>query len=153
VKSIHKHSVKLLASVLFSAAVISYVTVKTESIEAQAAPFEISVQDFEKIYKANPKIALLDVRTSQEYKENHVTNAVLLDVNEIMQLGSKVQSKIPFPKDKVIYVICRSGNRSMTATKILRSQGYTQAVSVRGGTMAWDRIGNSCQTKFMTCAR
>jgi len=153
VRSKYLNPAKIFAAVLFAAAVVISYTVTSEKIQAQSASMAISVQDFEKIYKANPKVPLLDVRTAGEFRSEHVANAVNLDVNDIMNLGPKASAKIPFPKDKILYVICRSGNRSMTATKILRSMGYTKAVSINGGTMAWDRLGNSCGTKFMTCAR
>ncbi len=156
-KSIYTFSVGITVSFLISAALAvggaAFLTVTSATAEAQGAPLEISIKEFEKIYKANPKVNLLDVRTNGEFRQNHVPGSVLLDVNEIMSLGNKVQSKIPFAKNQPIYVICRSGNRSFTATRILRNMGYTQAVSVRGGVNAWSQIGNNCNTKFLACAR
>jgi rhodanese-related sulfurtransferase len=152
VKSIYINSARILSALLFTGVVVTSFAVTAEKIEAQSAPMEISVQDFEKAYKANPKVPLLDVRTSGEYRSEHVPNGVNLDVNDLMNLGPKASAKIPFPKDKTIYVICRSGNRSMTATKVLRSMGYTKAVSVSGGTMAWQRLGHNCG-QLLACAK
>ena len=39
-------------------------------------------------------------------------------------------------KDRELFVICRSGNRSAKAVKLLRAKGLA-AVSVGGGMMAW----------------
>jgi rhodanese-related sulfurtransferase len=39
-------------------------------------------------------------------------------------------------RDRNIYVICRSGNRSGTAAELLRSKGY-RAINVEGGMRAW----------------
>ena len=43
--------------------------------------------------------------------------------------------------DKPIVCICRSGNRSTTACDLLARQGFTQLRNVRGGMIAWARVG------------
>lgn len=45
-------------------------------------------------------------------------------------------------KDQPIYVICRSGNRSATATRMLLEAGY-QATNVAGGMRAWNALRGS----------
>jgi rhodanese-related sulfurtransferase len=43
--------------------------------------------------------------------------------------------------NKTLLVVCRSGNRSIAATKLLRSLGYPMAYSVSGGVLAWEEKG------------
>jgi rhodanese-related sulfurtransferase len=119
--------------------------------ESPADSLEISTAAFDKKYKANPNIQILDVRTPGEYGNFHIHGGVLLPVQEIMAEGEAIQSKIPFAKDSEIYVICRSGSRSFTATRILRSMGYTKVYSVNGGHSAWMNMGYSCESKELDC--
>lgn len=123
------------------------------STQASAGvPLEISLAEFDQKFKADKAIKILDVRTPEEYEEFHTVGSVLLPLQEIMSLGDKVTEKMPFSKEDTIYVICRSGNRSFTATRILRSQGYANAISVQGGTAGFVRIGNECGAGFLACA-
>jgi hydroxyacylglutathione hydrolase len=78
---------------------------------------------------------LLDVRTAEEYAEGHIKGAVLIPVQELEQRISEV------PKDKQVYVYCRSGVRSSRASKILVDAGYTRIENVVGGFMAWKDAG------------
>lgn len=119
--------------------------------ESPAESLEISVAAFDEKYKANPNLQILDVRTPDEYNNFHIHGGVLLPVQDIMAQGEAIQSKIPFAKDSEIYVICRSGNRSFTATRILRSMGYTKVYSVNGGHSAWMNMGYTCDSKELDC--
>lgn len=74
---------------------------------------------------------LIDVREQDEYKEGHVARAKNLPLS---QLDKRLKE---IPKDKQVYLICRSGNRSSQAVGILRQAGYTQIQNVRGGMIAW----------------
>jgi hydroxyacylglutathione hydrolase len=56
---------------------------------------------------------LLDVRTAEEYAEGHIRGALLIPVQELEQRISEV------PKDRQVYVYCRSGVRSSRASNIL----------------------------------
>jgi len=102
---------------------------------------EISMSEFSELYKKNSAIQILDVRTPEEYNEGHVPNARLLTLNNLVD-GSQ---SVPFDKNSEIYIICRSGNRSMTATKFLKQAGYEHVASVAGGTMGWISEGNPIQ--------
>jgi len=78
---------------------------------------------------------LLDVRTPEEYAEGHIKGAVLIPVQDLAQRISEV------PKDKQVYVYCRSGVRSVRASNILVNAGYTRIENVQGGFMAWKDAG------------
>ena len=93
---------------------------------------EVEVSEIADLYKEG-KAQILDVRTQQEYQGAHIPNSTLITLQDIY--AESVE--IPFAKDSTIYVICRSGNRSKSATDFLRKKGYTQAVSIKGGIMQW----------------
>ncbi|HYN68178.1 MAG TPA: rhodanese-like domain-containing protein [Ornithinibacter sp.] len=77
---------------------------------------------------------VLDVREPAEYVGGHVPGAVLAPMSRITSaLG-------PVPRDRVVHVICQSGNRSRSMADLLTSLGY-DAVSVEGGTAAWVAAG------------
>lgn len=78
---------------------------------------------------------VLDVREPWEYVSGHVPGAVPMPMNEI---GARVGE---LPKDRLIHVVCASGNRSLVVTDALQRAGY-QAVSVAGGTSGWRMAGH-----------
>ena len=82
----------------------------------------------------NEEITLLDVREVSEYEGGHIEGAVNAP------LSSLDANQLSYPKDKPIYVICRSGNRSAQAASQLQDAGYTEIYDVSGGMMAWESI-------------
>jgi len=101
---------------------------------------EISIQDFINEYGDDGDIQVLDVRTQGEYDMGRVPGAVLLPLDQLM-----AGAEVPFDKDSEIYVICRSGNRSMTAQSYMKQNGFSDAVSVSGGTNAWIAEGKQVE--------
>jgi len=61
---------------------------------------------------------IVDVRTPKEYKSKHIKGAINLPIRELHN------TYVRLPKGKEIIVYCRSGNRSATATKILKQHGF-----------------------------
>ncbi|MEA2048377.1 MAG: rhodanese-like domain-containing protein [Campylobacterota bacterium] len=73
-------------------------------------------------------VSLLDVRTIPEYKEGHLRDATLIPVDALSQnLGMLKQDK-----NKKIIVYCRTGSRSVSASRILKKHGFTP-LNVKGG--------------------
>jgi len=81
-------------------------------------------------------VTLLDVRTIEEYKEGHLRDATLIPVQALEEnIGMLKQDK-----NKKIIVYCRSGNRSVTASRILEANGFTP-VNVKGGILGLQGAG------------
>jgi len=78
---------------------------------------------------------MLDVRTPEEFAESHIPGATLIPVQEIENRLSEV------PGDRQVYVYCRSGVRSVKASRILAKAGFTHIENVEGGIMAWQAAG------------
>lgn len=74
---------------------------------------------------------LLDVREADELKEAAVPGALHIPLGLLNQKGSTL------PKDRDLLVFCRSGQRSALATDMLQKNGYSRAVNVTGGIIAW----------------
>jgi rhodanese-related sulfurtransferase len=73
-------------------------------------------------------ITLLDVRTPAEFKSGHLRNATLIPLDKLETNLSKLA---PY-KNKKILVYCRSGNRSVAASRILEGHGF-QPVNIKNG--------------------
>ena len=61
---------------------------------------------------------IIDVRTKEEYEEEHIKDAINIPYEEIAD-------KINTTKDKMIFVYCYSGGRSKIAYDSLVAMGYT----------------------------
>ena len=97
----------------------------------------IKIADVQKKINAKNNILLLDVRTATEFDGplSHIAGAVLLPIQELEQRVDELNEH----KEKEIIVICRSGNRSQTGTRILISHGFN-AVNMLGGMKAWNDL-------------
>ncbi len=83
---------------------------------------------------SKPQPFLLDVRQPEEYREGHIPGATLIP------LGSLPGKLNQLPRDREIICVCRSGNRSHSATRQLKAAGLN-AVNLQGGMIAWTRHG------------
>jgi phage shock protein E len=81
-----------------------------------------------------PKPLLLDVRQPEEYKNGHIPGAKLIPLGE---LGKRIKE---LPGNREIICVCRSGNRSSTATQQLIAAGF-RARNLKGGMISWSRHG------------
>ena len=98
-----------------------------ESIDAKTAIHLLENDD---------NVTLLDVRTIEEYKEGHLRDATLIPVQALAQnLGMLKQDK-----NKKIIVYCRTGSRSVSASRILEKNGFTP-LNVKGGILNLQRDG------------
>lgn len=78
---------------------------------------------------------VLDVREPMEYVAGHVPGVRLVPMGHLPGQLSDL------PKDAPIYLICASGNRSLSMAGFLIRAGY-DAWSVAGGTGAWAAAGH-----------
>jgi phage shock protein E len=78
---------------------------------------------------------VLDVREPFEYAEGRVAGSTLVPLATVADRVGE------FPKGEPVYVVCRSGNRSLVAARTLVEAGYTDVRNVEGGMIAWAAAG------------
>lgn len=94
--------------------------------------FKITSEEAKEIIDKEDDIIILDVRSESEYKEGHLSNSILIPVDE---LESKAENLLK-EKEQKILIYCRSGNRSSKAAEILSKLGYTNIYDF-GGINSW----------------
>lgn len=100
---------------------------------SKGLPYEqISMEQAVEYMEYGSEYVLLDVRDQEEFAEGHIPGAICIPVGEIK--GS-VEDTLK-EKEQMIYVYCRSGNRSKTAAKVLCDMGYTNVTEI-GGIIDW----------------
>jgi phage shock protein E len=70
---------------------------------------------------------VVDVRTEEEFEEEHYPNAICIPVNEIAQRAAEIGQK-----DRPVVLYCASGARSAYAARILKSLGFSKVVNAGG---------------------
>jgi|AMFO01.1.fsa_nt_gi Rhodanese-related sulfurtransferase len=99
---------------------------------------EITIEELHRILKEGEDggCCLIDVRTAEEFNAGHVPGAKLICLREIERHTHE------FPRDRDVYLICRSGMRSAKALALLRERyGFRRLFNVAGGTLAWTKAG------------
>lgn len=101
------------------------------------SPWDISVEDLEKLRDEGADFVLLDVREPHEVEICEIGGRVI-------PLGQLAERKGELDPGAHIVVYCRSGGRSAKAVEILRGAGFGNAWNVNGGILAWiERIDPS----------
>lgn len=76
-----------------------------------------SIAEYKKLMNENDHV-IIDVRTTEEYEEEHIKDAINIPYDQI-------EEKINISKDKMLFVYCYSGGRSKIAYDSLVAMGYT----------------------------
>ncbi|TGN64668.1 adenylyltransferase/sulfurtransferase MoeZ [Nocardioides eburneiflavus] len=98
-------------------------TISVTQLEAMLKEREEGTRDFE----------LIDVREPNEFEINQIPGARLIPKGEFLN-GNALGD---LPSDKPIVLHCKSGVRSAEVLAIVKGAGYSDAVHVGGGVVAW----------------
>jgi rhodanese-related sulfurtransferase len=93
---------------------------------------EVTLDELEDAIKRG--FFVLDVREQNEWDEGHVPGAKLIPLGQLQERVAEVDDATR------VFVICRSGARSLQGADILEENGI-DSVSVAGGTMGWINSG------------
>jgi len=85
----------------------------------------------------NKELLILDVRTPGEYAAGHIKNSVLIP----LQVLETDYTKILDYRGKSVFLYCRSGNRSVGASKILIKNGFKKLYNLKSGINDWVKNG------------
>ena len=122
---------RIIIFLLLSFAVFGFVSCHNK--EKVTLTYEqITPEDAKRIMDSEKDFTVLDVRTDEEFSEGHISGAVNIDHEEILE---KAEELLP-DKNKLILVYCRSGRRSKIASEALVTLGYTN-VKEFGGINDW----------------
>ncbi len=109
----------------------------SEEANEAAAGSTISVTTLEHMLKERDEgsrdFVLVDVREQNEYEINKIPGSVLIPKGEFLN-GSAFEQ---LPQDTPVVLHCKSGVRSAEALAVLKGAGYSDAVHVGGGVVAW----------------
>ena len=90
---------------------------------------DIDYENAKIILKNVQDAVLIDVRSPQEYKEEHLENSINIPLYDITKnIDNVIQNK-----ETTIIVCCQSGNRSKKAIEILSKRGYKNLYNIVGG--------------------
>lgn len=92
---------------------------------------EIDVAGLAAARAAGADLQIVDVREPDEWAAGHMPGAVLIPLGQLAQRAGELDPARP------VVMVCRSGNRSGTATKLLLQGGFTDVKNLVGGMIAW----------------
>lgn len=114
------------------AAVVSVICLSGCASSGGAEYRQVDMNEAVEMMENEKDYIILDVRTEQEFEEQHIPNAINVP-NET--IGTKEILELP-DKEQLIMVYCRSGNRSKQASEKLVKIGYSNIVEF-GGMKDW----------------
>ncbi len=77
--------------------------------------------------KINAGAKIVDVRTAEEFSEEHFPNAINIPVDQLLARIAEFGEK-----NAPLVLYCASGSRSAYASKILKTSGYSDVVNAGG---------------------
>ena len=92
---------------------------------------EISLADYDQMRRDGAAHTLLDVREPREFEHSALEGSLDIPMGEVPNRLAEL------PKDDVLVVICRSGNRSGQVVSFLRQNGFDNATNLVGGINGW----------------
>ncbi|WP_082232299.1 sulfurtransferase TusA family protein [Halobacillus massiliensis] len=110
---------------------VLYHYIRKSSDEEKQEKKHPQVVDNESIASLSENSLILDVRESAEYAFGHIPGAVSIPLGE---LDIRVNE---LDKEKQIYVVCHTGNRSDMAAQKLSDQGFEKVYNVEPGMSQW----------------
>ena len=124
----------LIAGIVVGVIAVAAVGIKQHvTADQEGAEYtSITMEDAKEIFQEKGDYLIVDVRRADEFAEGHIPGAINIANEDIL---SAEPAELP-DKDQVIYVYCRSGNRSKQASEKLAAMGYTNIVEF-GGILDW----------------
>jgi rhodanese-related sulfurtransferase len=113
-------------TIALALAVLAYEMSRARSGGASVGPMDA-------VRLMNQGAVLLDVRSQGEFDAGHIRDARHLAQDQVAGAGESLKKY----KEKVVIACCESGMRSGATARVLRNQGFSKVVNLRGGIQAW----------------
>jgi len=150
-----KQRLPYLAAILFAFLVIAPGIVAAEDNTYK----NVSVCKAEKMIEKGD-VFILDVRTPDEFNAAHIKGAVLIPIASLKNppgepvlppedLLANRTDELPDDCNAKILVYCKTGSRSVNASKILVNEGYTNVNNMEGGIKTWIDAGYPVVSSFV----
>lgn len=104
----------------------------------------VSVTEARAMIETNSSLVLLDVRNQSEYDARHIRNAKLIPLWELATRLNELN------KTDEILVYCGVGGRSINASQILASDGFSHVYNMLGGITDWVHEGFVVYIKYFS---
>ncbi|MDI6644877.1 MAG: rhodanese-like domain-containing protein [Methanobacteriaceae archaeon] len=85
----------------------------------------------------NSNFIIIDVRTYDEFKEEHINGAVQLDYYSVTFKEELDQLN----KNNIYLIYCRTGVRSRNTLDLMNSLGFNNCFNLLGGITRWKEMG------------
>jgi rhodanese-related sulfurtransferase len=96
----------------------------------------ITIEEVKKRMDEGELLNLLDVREPAEHEAFNI-GGTLIPLGQILGMQT---DEIEEWKDKEVICYCRSGQRSMQASLMLETMGFTNIKNLTGGMLAWQEM-------------
>ncbi|KAJ3072795.1 Molybdenum cofactor synthesis protein 3 [Podochytrium sp. JEL0797] len=111
----------------------------------------VSVEKYDTIQKQKTDHILLDVRDTNQFSIASIPNSVNIPwsqlprrLGEVFDLIFRRDEQSDSESDRPVYVLCRLGNDSQLAVKLLQASGIKKVWDIEGGLSDWsDRVDTS----------
>ncbi|MBQ4546587.1 MAG: rhodanese-like domain-containing protein [Oscillospiraceae bacterium] len=130
-RMIKRRIVSIIAALVFLLAVSGCASEEASGGKEESY-MRINAEKAKEMMENLEEFVLLDARTEEEFSEGHIPGAIVIPHDEIFE---RAEAEIP-EKDVPVFVYCRSGNRSKTASKALVDLGYSEVYEF-GGIIDW----------------
>jgi sulfur-carrier protein adenylyltransferase/sulfurtransferase len=107
--------------------------VVSEDAQQAASGSTITATELKTMLDNDDNIFLVDVREPNEYEIVSIPGSVLIPKDQFLT-GAALER---LPQDKRIVLHCKSGARSAEALAVVKNAGFSDAVHVGGGVLAW----------------
>jgi len=103
---------------------------------------EWTIQELAQRLASGEPVRVLDIREAEEYEEWHIPGSsnlptyMAINQGDLDAFSRHIES---LPKDRPIVTVCRQGNTSQHAVRLMEAQGL-DAVNLKGGISAWGTL-------------
>jgi len=109
--------------------------VVSEEAAAAAVGSTITPSELKELLDSDKPLYLVDVREPAEWEIVRIPGATLIPKDQILR-GDALAS---LPQDKQLVMYCKTGVRSAETLAAVKAAGFSHAVHVQGGVVAWVR--------------
>lgn len=93
----------------------------------------ISIDEARELIENNDAM-VIDIRDPVSYDAGHITNAELIDDNNVEDFIQRAEYESP------LIVCCYHGNMSKAAADYFSDRGFKETYSIDGGYVAWEQF-------------